>query len=441
VIVLKEKVKIGLVCLARETFDYNAAKDIYQKIQSNLSKVEDVDWGIISELIIDIEDAQKAAIYLQSKNIDALICISGTFALGNLILELNKAIKKPIMLWGLEELPYDGGKIRLNSICGVNLNSSNLYKSGVKNYHIVIGDEVDTDWIDAIRIVKAFSTKHIGIIGYRAKGFFNLDVDELDLYRELGVLIDHFELSELFNYNVNENEINERLEQIKSLYDVSGITKEQLEKVALLTAKFNAFINFYSLDAIAIRCWPEFALDFGISPCAAMSILQSEHKILACEGDILGALSMLGHKVIGGETPFLADFSQVDLKEDFGLLWHCGVAACNLWDGECVRSLDNYFAGGKGVTADFVMKSGQISLLRIDYAPGEYRLFLQKANGISMKKELKGTYLKAKFENGVRSVLEKIIYNGIAHHISIAYGDFIKPLEYFAKIKGWKVIK
>jgi len=27
-------------------------------------------------------------------------------------LELNKVIKKPIMLWGLEELPYDGGKIR-----------------------------------------------------------------------------------------------------------------------------------------------------------------------------------------------------------------------------------------------------------------------------------------------------------------------------------------
>ncbi len=437
---MKQLITIGVVCFARTTFDYQAAKEIYLKIQSDLEKIESIEWQIVSELVIEIHDALKAAKFLQSKDIDGLVCISGTFALGHLILEINKIIKKPILLWGLEELPYDGGKIRLNSVCGINLNSSNLYKAGVKNFYAIIGNQIDTDWLDAIRILKAFSTRHIGIIGYRAKGFFNLDIDELDLYRELGVLIDHFELSEIFNFKVSDATIKERINQIKSIFDVSGISNEQLEKVASLTAKFNGFMNSNNLDAIAIRCWPEFAAEYGISPCAAMSILQSEYKILACEGDILGSLSMLAHKVIGGETPFLADFSQVDLKEDYGLLWHCGVAACDLWDGLCKRSLDTYFAGGKGVTADFVMKSGEISMLRIDYAPGEYRLFLQKANGISMKKELKGTYLKAKFENGVRSVLEKIIYNGIAHHISVVYGDYIKPLEYFAKIKGWKVI-
>jgi len=156
---------------------------------------------------------------------------------------------------------------------------------------------------------------------------------------------------------------------------------------------------------------------------------------------LLGALSMLAHQAIGAETPFLADFSQVDLKENFGLMWHCGVAACNLWDGKGIRSLDTYFAGGKGVTADFVMKSGEISMLRIDYAPGEYRIFLQKANGIPMDKNLKGTYVKVRFEDNVRDVLDKIIQNGIAHHMSVVYGEHIKPLEIFAKLKGWSVIK
>ncbi|MFW9820519.1 MAG: fucose isomerase, partial [Candidatus Thorarchaeota archaeon] len=187
--------------------------------------------------------------------------------------------------------------------------------------------------------------------------------------------------------------------------------------------------------------WPEFAATFGISPCAAMSVLQSENKILTCEGDILGSLSMFAHKAIGAEAPFMTDFSQVNFEEDFGLLWHCGVAACNLWDGECIRSLDSYFAGGKGVTADFVMKSGEISMLRIDYAPGEYRMFLQKAVGIPMKKKLKGTYVKVKFEENVRNVLNKITRNGIAHHISVVYGNFIRPFEIFAKIKEWNIIK
>ena len=438
---MKQKITVGVVCIARKTFDFKAADGIYSQIKQDLKKIEDVDWYFIDDLVIEINDAQKAADFLMEKQIDALICISGTFALGHLILELNKKIQRPILLWGLEELPYDGGKIRLNSVCGINLNSSNLYKAGVKNYHVVIGNEIDHNWLDAIRLFKAFSSSHIGIIGYRAKGFFNLDVDELDLYRELGILIDHYELNELISFEVDELQVSQRREQIKSIFDVSGISEDQLNHVASLTAKFDNFLKQNQLDALAIRCWPEFANDFGISPCAAMSILQMENKILTCEGDLLGSISMLAHQAVGGANPFLSDFSQVDFKEDFGLLWHCGVAACNLWDGKCNRSLDTYFAGGRGVTADFVMKPGEISMLRIDYASGEYRIFLQKAHGIPMDKDLKGTYVKVKFQDHVGKVLNKIIHNGIAHHISVVYGDFIKPFEIFAKIKGWKVIK
>lgn len=438
---MKEKIKIGVVCLARKTFDYIAAEEIFREIQSKLRNIENIEWEINIELLIEIKDTQATAQDLKSKNIDGLICISGTFALGHLILELNKVIQKPILLWGLEELPYDGGKIRLNSVCGINLNSSNLYKAGVKNYHVVIGDQIDEDWLDALRVIKALSTKHIGIIGYRAKGFFNLDIDELDLYKELGLLIDHFELNSIYNIDVATDQVKERIEQIKKIFDVSTISEQQLSKVAELSSKFNEFMEHNQLDALAIRCWPEFASDFGIAPCAAMSILQAEGRILTCEGDILGSLSMVAHSAIGAESPYLADFSQVDFKENFALLWHCGVAPCNLWDGKCNRSLEPYFAGGKGVTADFVMRSGQISILRIDYAPGEYRLFLQKGNIIPMEKELKGTYAKAVFEDHIRDVLKKIIDNGIAHHISVVYDDYIRPLEIFAKIKGWKVIK
>ena len=438
---MKQEIRIGVVCIARKTFDFEAAFEIYQKIQEKLKSISNINWEFIPELVIEIEDAQNAAHYLASKEIDGLVCISGTFALGHLILELNKVIDRPVLLWGLYELPYDGGKIRLNSLCGINLNTSNLYKAGVRNYHVIIGDEIDEDWLDAIRIIKSFSTAHVGIIGYRAQGFFNLDVDELDLYKQLGILIDHFELEEIFDFATSQEQINERRNQIKSIFDVSGISEDQLDKVAKLTAKFDNFMKENNLDSIAIRCWPEFAAKYGVSPCASMSVLQSEQKILTCEGDILGSLSMLAHKAIGGKFPFLADFSQVNFQENFGLLWHCGVAACNLWDGKCVRSLDTYFAGGKGVTADFVMKSGEISLLRIDYAPGEYRIFLQKAEGIPMEKLLKGTYVKVKFEDNIRSIIDKIIQNGIAHHISVVYGDYIRPLEIFAKIIGWEVIK
>jgi len=438
---MKQSIQIGVVCLARKTFDHEAAKEIYANISQDLRTIENVNWEIVPELIIEIEDAQKAAHSFASKGIDALICISGTFALGHLILELNNAIGQPILLWGLDELPYDGGKIRLNSVCGINLNSSILYKAGIKTYHVIIGNEIDQDWLDAIRILKAFSTARIGLVGGRAHGFFNLDFDEEDLKNQLGVTVIRFELDEIYAQETNNEKVEKRKKQIESIFEISTISADQLDKLSHLIEKFDSFMKKNELTALAVRCWPEFAASYGISPCAAMSILQSEGMIIACEGDVFGCLSMVAHEAIGGETPYFADLSQVNFEEDFALPWHCGVAPCNLWDGKCVRSLDTYFAGGKGITADFVMKSGEISILRIDYAPGEYRVFLQSAEAVPMLKELKGTYAKVKFNDIVKEVLDKVIYNGIAHHISVVYGDFIQPLEIFAKIKGWEVIK
>ncbi len=436
----KYKVRLGVACLGRKTFDYVAAQEIYSAKLRELMARDDIEIVAEEKLVIEVDNAKAAAKKLLAEDVDAFVCISGTFHLGHLVLEINKVLGKPILLWGLNELPYNGGKIRLNSVCGVNLNASNLFKSGFKSYQTVIGDDIDEDWIDAVRILACYKDSHVGIAGYRADGFFNLGVYDLNVYRELGILVDHFELADIFNVEVDEQAVVERKTQLQRLFDVSGISEEQLELVAKLAAKLNVFVEGKKLDALAIRCWPEFAGEYGISPCAAMSLLQSEDYILGCEGDLEGALSMLAHRAIGGQTPYLFDFSQVNFEEDYALLWHCGVAPCNLCDDKCVRSLDTYFAGGKGVTADFVLKSGEISIFRIDSAGLDVRVFVQKGTAVPMDKELRGTYAKAVFAEGVKNVLDKIVSTGVAHHASLVYGDYVRPFEIVAKIKGWELI-
>ena len=432
---------IGVVCFARKTFDYEAAREIYENIKVRLGDIENVTFYCIDELVIEIEDARKAAATLLAKGVDACACISGTFHLGHLPLEIYKVLQKPLLLWGLPELPYDGGKIRLNSLCGVQLNASNLYKAGIRNYHPHVGETIDEDWIDAVRVRSALQNAHVGVVGSRAHGFFNIDVYDPALYRATGVLVDHYEISDIINREITDEEIGARKYQLTDRFDVSSITEKQLTLVAALAAKLNSFLTAEKIDALAIRCWPEMARDFGIAPCASMSLLQSEDSILACEGDIDGALSMLAHRAAGAETPYLFDFSQINLKENYALLWHCGVAPCNLHDGKSICSLDSYFAGGRGVTADFVLREGEVSILRFDSAGDRYRVFLQKARGVPMEKELKGTYLKVLFEGDVQYVLEKMLYNGIAHHASMVYGTFIRPFEILARIQGWDVIK
>ena len=49
------------------------------------------------------------------------------------------------------------------------------------------------------------------------------------------------------------------------------LSSYQIEKVAELIVRFDIFLKKNNLTAIAVRCWPEFAESYGISPCAAMS--------------------------------------------------------------------------------------------------------------------------------------------------------------------------
>ena len=436
---MKQKIKLGVVCLTRTTFEYKTAQEIYNKTKENLKKIENTEWEIIEETVIEINEAEEAAKKLSSANVDAVVVISGTFHLGHLILYFQKIIEKPILLWAYNELPYDGGKIRLNSVCGLNLNASNLYKSGVNDFYYTIGDEIDEDWVDAIRIKTALKNARLGILGSRAHGFFNMAVDELNNFRETGVIIDYYRIDEVFGQNF-ENAVKNEAENVKKIYDTASVTAEQVDKVANLSLNLKEFMDRENLSGLAVRCWPEFAAKYGVAPCASMSKLQAEGYLLSCEGDIQGLMSMLAHKAIGAQTPFLADLSQVNLEEDYSLMWHCGVAPNNLWDGKCQISLDTYFAGGKGITADFVMKEGDVNIMRIDTALGKTRIFIQEGKAEYMEKLLRGTYAKVRFEKHMTEVLDLLIYNGIAHHVSLVYGRYARIFKILGRIMNWEVI-
>ncbi len=434
-----KKANIGVVCLARKTFDFECALQIYHKTINDLERFDDINWSFISELIIEPQEAQSAGENLAADNLDGLIIISGTFHLGHLALILNKYIHCPVLFWGFNELPYNGGKIRLNSVCGVNLNASNYYKTGNDSYCCHIGESIDENWLNAIRMKTSLYKAHVGLAGYRADGFFNLSVEDTSLFRNTGVLIDHYELKDLMSSHESEEPMFS-VSTVNDIYNCSGINSEQLSKVINLSNSMENIIKNNHLDALAVRCWPEFANTFGISPCAAMSLLNGKGYTIGCEGDVEGTLSMLACNAISPLPAFLADLSQVNFIDDFALMWHCGVAAYPLWDGKSVCSLDSYFAGGRGVTADFVMKSGAVTVMRIDSARGKTRLFIQKGKAVPMEKDLKGTYCKVVFDKSVKEILDIVTSNGIAHHVSLIYGDFKETMIKFARIMDFEVV-
>ena len=437
---MKHPITLGVVCMGRDSFDVGAAAEIYARKKQELQGIENVRWVMIEALVKETDEAEAAARTFEKEGVDGVVLLSGTFHLGHLALVFERRIDKPKLLWGFNELPYDGGKIRLNTVCAINLNASNLYKAGSDSYVCHVGDAIDGAWIDAVRIRAALGSARLGILGSRAHGFFNLGIDELGFFKETGTIIDYYDLRDGYEQPVSPEELAVGVARTKEIFPCGDVTDTQIEKTAQLVCSLRKFIEKNRLDAVAVRCWPEFAARYGTAPCAAMSILQAEGHILACEGDIQGAASMLAFKAIGVKSPYLADLSQIDFENNFALMWHCGVAPADLWDGVSERSLDTYFAGGKGVTAGFVMKGGPVHILRIDSARGKTRMLAERGEAMPMDKLLKGTYAKVVFEKSARALIDLVTDSGVAHHVAMAYGEYTDVLQRLSRIMGWEIL-
>jgi len=437
---MKHPITLGVVCMGRDSFDVGAATEIYGAKKPELRSIENVRWIMIDEIVKEVDEAEAAAQAFLREAVDGVVLLSGTFHLGHLALVFERRLDKPKLLWGFNELPYNGGKIRLNTVCAVNLNASNLYKSGSDSYVCHVGDAIDEAWIDAVRIRAALGSARLGVLGARAHGFFNLGVDELAFFGKTGAMFDYYDLREGYEQAVSREELAESVAAAKKIFPCGDVNEAQIEKTARLVCSLRKFVEKNRLDAVAVRCWPEFAAQYGVAPCAAMSILQAEGHILACEGDIQGAVSMLAFQAIGVKSPYLADLSQIDFENNFALMWHCGVAPADLWDGVSERSLDTYFAGGKGVTAGFVMKSGPVHILRVDSARGKTRMLAERGAAEPMEKLLRGTYAKVVFEKSARALIDLVTTSGVAHHVALAYGDYTDVLQRLSRIMGWEIL-
>ena len=66
---MKEKIKIGVVCLARNTYDVEAAIQLYKNTQKELNEKKEYHWIIEKEVIIEDEDAIKSALKFKAEQL------------------------------------------------------------------------------------------------------------------------------------------------------------------------------------------------------------------------------------------------------------------------------------------------------------------------------------------------------------------------------------
>jgi L-fucose isomerase-like protein len=196
------------------------------------------------------------------------------------------------------------------------------------------------------------------------------------------------------------------------------------------------------VDTLAMRCWPEVILDefYGIAVCSTMGHLTNHGHLCACEGDVYGAVMMRIGQELSGDKPFFCDL--IVCEGDYGVTWHCGAAPCAICkpgfkpELRCSATIEG--GGVKGVTDEFPLKPGRVTLARLgEKRDGDgYRMLVCTGEGLDTDLFVRGNPLKVKFDAGCDAVRKEVIENGWEHHYALMYGDHADELADLCRNMG-----
>ncbi|MDD3886411.1 MAG: hypothetical protein PHI35_06045 [Victivallaceae bacterium] len=442
---MKNTFKIGYLPLTKANWTNDKLENARQQAKAYLQSLPGVE-VIGGDRMIDFEDkAIQELEYFEQQRPDLIVAQFMTFSLGVIVPMFAQRLKVPVVLWSMKEPDPNGGRLQNNSFCAANMNSHFLYRMHVPYFHVhaEVGSEAAENGLGkAIRVVKTVNMlqrMRIGVIGGRVPGFFTSSCDEMLLRTKIGPEVKFITEHEVIEAakKLTALELDSALKTILSdakVHESDGPDDEQLKKSAALFAAVGKMKDKFLVDTFAMRCWPEFISSdlYGIAVCSTIGHLTNHGLLTACEGDAYGAVMMRIGQELSGDLPFFCDM--IVMEGEYGVAWHCGAAPCKIckpgFEPKLCHSATIEGGGVKGVTDEFPLKPGRVTLTRLgEKRDGDgFRMLIATGEGLNTDLFVRGNPLKIKFDAGCDKLREVVIDQGWEHHYALSYGDILPEL-------------
>lgn len=432
--------RVGVVALARPTFDVPLAEATAAAAWAALrSAGAELVGG--PELLFDAEAAGRAVDTLREARLDLLLVMQVTFTDATMTVRLGEAIDAPLLLWSFPE-PRDGDRLRLNSLCGINLAAHALGRAG-RRYayqHLAAQDPRAVETVRSMAavgdVVKRLKGTRLGVIGSHPEGFDTCTYDPERLRALAGVQVEPVALDGFLARagDIEDGRIapvRERLE--RDLGDLGEMEAEPLAKSMKAYLGLRDLAEEKGYSAMAVRCWPEFFTDYGCAACGAMAMMNEDRVPCGCEADVHGTLTTLILQWLVDAPTFMADLVNVDEDDDSAVFWHCGLAPTSFADEAGERRATIHTNRKKPLLNEFTLKPGRVTFARLSQSRNMLRLVTGRGEMLRAPMSYTGTSGVARFDRPVREVLDTVMAEGLEHHYSIAYGDVVPQLEHLAR--------
>jgi L-fucose isomerase-like protein len=437
-------VRIAFVPLVRTTFDVAFANEM---IAAARQQLVDAGYELVGpeSSVTSLADAQRVRDELVNADYDLLIIFQATFADSTLVTALAEAAQTPIFLWAVPE-PWTGSRLRLNSLCGINLAGHALGLRGVK-YAFGYGSPGDPTIPDAVQtlarvgsLLKQLQSTRFGVVGEHPAGMDSCHLDPATLKEKFGVTVETIPLAEVFQ---RARAIpDEQVRIIRQGLDLSLDNLAELDPGPLRgTLQVYCALRDLAVEkdlaGLAVRCWPEFFTELGCAACGAMSMLsdgfdQQTPIPCGCEADINGTLTQFILQNLSGSPAFGTDIVGVDQSADTIALWHCGLAPLSMSDPTQQPKGTIHSNRQLPLLMDFTLKPGKVTIARLSRAAGDLRFVIGEGEMLREPKPFSGTAGTLRLTLPAARFLDVLINRGLEHHISLTYGQYLHALKVFA---------
>jgi L-fucose isomerase-like protein len=444
----RRDINIALIPIARPTFDMALAGEMAGQIRKSLAQAGFTLQGP-DGLVTGAEEAEAAIAALAGKPIDLLLLLQATFADSTMALQMAEKIEAPLLLWALPE-KRTGGRLRLNSFCGINMTAHALRRTN-RLYEYVYAPPGDAKALEKIRVLAAagrarrkLRAAQIGRIGEHPTGFDSCLFHPEKLKTRLGVKIVQFQIETVFQMARQAD-----LRKVEGVFTALKARLDRLEELDAIAVRgtlaahlaLRRLAEENHLDGMAIRCWPQFFTDLKCAACGAMSMLSEEMIPCSCEADVNGTITQLILQLLSGEPAFGTDVVSFEADENLAVVWHCGLAPLSMADPSFKARGAIHSNRLLPLLMEFPLKPGRVTMARLSEAGGDYRLVVGGGEMLRAPLGFSGTAGALRFDRPALEVADQIIREGLEHHVAITYGDVVPELMALARILEMPVLQ
>jgi hypothetical protein len=459
---IKDNRPVGLLPLGRPTFDVPFAEEMLARMISALERA-----GFALEgprgLLFDADTTRQAIADLKGRSLSQVLVLQVTFTDASMVVEAANAFDMPLSIWAVPE-PRIGGRLRLNSFCGLNLAAHALGLNAREfGWLYAAPDAADIamnldDLLSGARETRpiplpdsappngrsVIAGARLARIGRHPDGFDTCAYDTGKLAALAGVTVDAFELQDMFGRaaavpEAQAGAIRAAADGIATGLDL--VDQPQLDRSLRLKAALDSIRAEGAYDALAIRCWPETFTEYGGAVCGPVAMMGEARVPCACEADVYGALTTLLLQRVADAPAFLADLVDVDASDDTAVVWHCGQAPASMADPEFTARATIHTNRKMPLLFEFPLKPGRVTFFRISQARGKTFAVIGRGEMLRRPMAYTGTSGTVRFDGGAAPTLSRIIDAALEHHMALAYGDHRNELRAAAADLGIPVLE